>query len=126
MIKIINLTKRYNNGKEEILALDRFSYEFKDVGFYAITGPSGSGKTTLLNAIASLDNKLEGSIIYQNKDIVKYNDKKRVMYRKKEIGMIYQNPYLVSYLSTKHNISLNKKIDFEKFFKRKVNFIGFK
>ena len=111
MIKLINVTKEYKNGKEVIKALDNFSYEFKNNGFYAVVGPSGSGKSTLLNVLASLEHDVKGIVIYTNKDIIKYNEKKRVKYRRKNIGMIYQNSYLIPYLSLKDNISLNKKID---------------
>lgn len=111
MIKLINVTKEYKNGKEVIKALDNFSYEFKNNGFYAVVGPSGSGKSTLLNVLASLEHDVKGMVIYTNKDIIKYNEKKRVKYRRKNIGMIYQNSYLIPYLSLKDNISLNKKID---------------
>ena len=64
MLKLINITKEFRNGKEKIIALNNFSYKFKSNGFYAVLGPSGSGKTTLLNIIASLDSKVSGSIIY--------------------------------------------------------------
>ena len=105
MLKLINITKEFRNGKEKIIALNNFSYKFKSNGFYAVLGPSGSGKTTLLNIIASLDSKVSGSII-------KYKESKRIKYRKKDIGMIYQNPNLIPYLSLKDNISLNKIKDY--------------
>ncbi len=112
MLKLINISKEFRNGKEKIIALNNFSYKFKSNGFYAVLGPSGSGKTTLLNIIASLDSKVSGSIIYKNKDIIKYKEAKRIKYRKKDIGMIYQNPNLIPYLSLKDNISLNKIKDY--------------
>lgn len=108
MFELINVTKVFSNGKESIVALDNFSYRFNNQGLYAIVGPSGSGKSTLLHILAGLDNKVEGKVNYQSENFLSFKSKKIAKFRRKSLGMIYQNSYLIPYLNVKNNISLKK------------------
>lgn len=113
MLKLIKVSREFNNGKGKIIALDNFSYHFKNNGFYVVVGPSGSGKTTLLNILASLDQNASGRVLFQKKDILRFNLRKQYKYRNIDIGMIYQSSHLIPYLNVKDNITLSNKLDNE-------------
>jgi len=99
MIKIMNLSKKYGN----FYALKDVNLELPSKGLIGISGESGSGKTTLLNAIALMDNKYQGEIIINNKNILKYNKRKIDKYHL-NIGYIFQTPYLFNFCTVKENI----------------------
>ncbi len=109
MFDLIKVTKKYSNGKEAIVALDNFSYHFNNKGFYAIVGPSGSGKSTLLHILAGLENEVLGEVKYLGKDFLTFGSKRIAKFRRNNLGMIYQNAYLIPYLDVKGNISMRKK-----------------
>ena len=110
IISCNNLTKTY--GKNEVFyALNDVSININEGEFLVIEGASGSGKSTLLNVIGGIDRVTEGSIIYNGKDITKYNEKQITNYRKNNIGFIYQSFNLINELTVFENILLTKSKD---------------
>ncbi len=104
MIKISNLTKVYKTGKNvKVKALDSLDLNIKENEAVAIVGHSGSGKSTLLNILGGLDNDYEGHLLVDNIDIKKYNSND---YRRRFVGTIFQQFYLIPTLSVAENIML--------------------
>ena len=106
MIRLENVTKKYMVGDKEILALDNVSMVFKDNSFTVITGPSGCGKTTLLNILAGYDRPSSGKYYYDRDLVNSYTDKQLNSFFRNEVGMVFQEFHLLSYLSVYENISL--------------------
>ncbi len=105
-MKIKNVTKRYKNK----IALDNVNIDIDTLGLTFILGESGSGKTTLLNLIGGIDKVNEGSILFDDIDIVKLSDKELDEYRNKNIGFIFQEYNLIDELSVSENLSLILKM----------------
>lgn len=121
VLNIKNLTKVYNayKGAKEMVALDGVSLSVDKGEFLGIMGPSGSGKTTLLNMISGVDKCTSGDIVLDGKNISKLNKDQLALFRRKNIGYIFQDFNLLDSLTLKENISLplildkvgSKKID---------------
>ena len=111
MIKVTNLTHYYNKD----LALENINLEIKSGEFIAIIGESGSGKSTLLSILSTLLKPTSGDIVYEG---INYKDIKNIdVFRKNNIGFIFQFHYLINYLSVKENINLaNEKASKEEIF----------
>lgn len=101
IIEAKNLTKRYNN-KEQVL--NDVSVSINSDMFITIVGPSGSGKSTLMNILSGLQKPTTGSVVFEEKDITKYNSNQLADYRYKNIGHIFQEYNLMSNLTAKENI----------------------
>lgn len=110
IVKIENITKKYNEGT---VALSNFSLAIEEKEFVAIMGPSGAGKSTLFNLIAALDNPTEGKIYVKDKEVNGLDDKAASKYRMKTIGFVFQNYLLNSKLSAKDNIVMAMLINRE-------------
>lgn len=108
MYKCNNLIKKYKAGSEWLYALDNVSVEILPNKINTILGPSGSGKTTLLNMLSTLDSVDSGSIIFENQDIAKYNQKEKTKYRRANIGFIFQSYNLISTLTVQENVELGE------------------
>ncbi|MCD8195128.1 MAG: ATP-binding cassette domain-containing protein [Coprobacillus sp.] len=91
--------------------MSNFTYTFPDSGLVFIKGKSGSGKSTIINLISLLDKPTSGSIFYDGDDILSYNEKQVVSYRKDEIGIIFQNYHLFEYETVLYNVELPLLID---------------
>ncbi|MGL5822261.1 MAG: ABC transporter ATP-binding protein [Sarcina sp.] len=90
MIEIKNIVKKYQMGKDTIIALNNVSLTINEGEFLAIVGPSGSGKSTMMHIIGGLDTPNEGSVLFDGKDIAKYKDKEMAKFRNKQIGFVFQ------------------------------------
>ncbi|MGL4742150.1 MAG: ABC transporter ATP-binding protein [Sarcina sp.] len=90
MIEIKNIVKKYQMGKDIIVALNNVSLTINEGEFLAIVGPSGSGKSTMMHIIGGLDTPNEGNVLFDGKDIAKYRDKEMAKFRNKEIGFVFQ------------------------------------
>lgn len=103
-----NITKIYGdkNGGVKVKALDKFSLEVKKGEFVGVMGPSGSGKTTLLNIMATIDNPTSGELLINGTNPAKLNEKDIALFRRKELGFIFQDFNLLDSLSIKENIIL--------------------
>lgn len=90
MIEIKDIVKKYQMGKETIIALNNVSLKINEGEFVAIIGPSGSGKSTMMHIIGGLDTPTSGSVLFDGSDISKYKDKDMAKFRNQEIGFVFQ------------------------------------
>lgn len=104
IIEIKNLKKIYKESEIEVTAIDDISTRFKQGEFSAIVGPSGSGKTTLLNLLGGLDYPTAGEIYIDNTAIHKLKSKKRIDFRMRNIGFVFQAYNLIPVFTAKENI----------------------
>ncbi|MDO4944561.1 MAG: ABC transporter ATP-binding protein [Ruminococcus sp.] len=106
-----NLCKRYGSGENEVKALDNVSIDIKDGEFVSIIGTSGSGKSTLLNMLGGLDRPTSGSVTVSGKEIFDMNDEELTVFRRRNIGFVFQNYNLVPVLNVYENIVLPIELD---------------
>ena len=109
-IEFKNVSKIYQMGEVEIRALDDISFSIDKGEFVVILGASGAGKTTILNILGGMDKVSSGSVIIDDNDIAKYNDKKLCEYRRNDIGFVFQFYNLVQNLTAKENVELALQI----------------
>lgn len=110
MIDIQNITKRYKKGSQTFTALDDVSFRIEKNDFCAVFGPSGSGKSTLLHTIGGLIHPDKGKVIYKGKDIYSFPVRESDLYRRKNVGFVFQQFHLVPYLTVLENIKLAVKM----------------
>ena len=108
-IKISNVTKVYKDEENYYLALKNINLEFNKNEFIAILGPSGCGKSTLLNLIMGISDITKGNIYINNESIKSFTHKRINLYRKKELGIIFQKYNLINLLTSYENIDLTKE-----------------
>lgn len=106
MLKLTNLEKIYRTEDIETVALNKLSAEVKTGEFVAIMGPSGCGKSTLLNIIGLLDDADTGSFLFNNEEVISYNERKRSDLRKRNIGFVFQSFNLIDELTVYENVEL--------------------
>lgn len=115
-LKIENLCKIYGKGENKVVALDNISLKIEKGEFTAIVGASGSGKSTLLHIIGGVDIPTSGNVYLDNQDIYAQNNEKLAIFRRRQVGLIYQFHNLIPTLDAVENITLPILMD-----KRKVN-----
>ena len=106
MLELKNITKKYNTGEFEQLALDNVSINFRKCEFAAILGPSGSGKTTLLNIIGGLDHYTSGDLVVNEISTKKFNDRDWDTYRNNRVGFVFQSYNLITHQTVLKNVEL--------------------
>ena len=116
ILKVENLTKIYGKGDTKVTALDNVSFSVEKGEFVAIVGASGSGKSTLLHLMGGVDRPTSGSVYIDGKNIYKYTDDELAIFRRRQIGLIYQFYNLIPILNVEENITLpldldNRKVD---------------
>ena len=111
ILKTINLVKMYGQEPNIVKALDNVSIEINEGEFVAIIGTSGSGKSTLLNMLGGLDKPTSGETIICNKTISRLNDEEMTIFRRRNIGFVFQNYNLVPVLNVYENIVLPIELD---------------
>lgn len=111
ILETTELKKYYGKEPNITKALDGISLTVEKGEFVAIVGTSGSGKTTLLNMIGGLDNPTSGKVVINGKDISKFNDEQLTIFRRRNIGFVFQNYNLVPVLNVYENIVLPAKLD---------------
>ena len=116
MIKVENLFKVYGRGENEVHALDGISFSVEKGEFVSIIGPSGSGKSTLLHILGGVDRPTSGHVYINGQDVYAQDDNHLAVFRRREVGLIYQFYNLIPVLSVTENITLPVLID-----GRKVN-----
>lgn len=130
ILKAQNIIKVYGKKENQVKALDSINIEVDEGEFVVIVGTSGSGKSTLLNILGGLDNSTSGEVIINNKKLNDMNDEEKTIFRRRNIGFIFQNYNLVPILNMYENIVLpieldGMKIDHE-FIESIVNTLGLK
>ena len=121
ILKVSNLKKYYGSGETLVKALDDVSLQINSGEFVAIVGTSGSGKTTLLNMLGGLDNPSFGKIEIDGNEISKMSDEELTVFRRRQIGFIFQNYNLVPMLNVYENIVLPIELDGNKVDKEFIN-----
>ena len=111
ILKVENLTKVYGKDTTKVVALDNVSFSIKKGEFVAIVGASGSGKSTLLHIIGGVDRPTSGKVYIDGKDIFKFNDDKLAIFRRRQVGLIYQFYNLIPILNVEENIMLPLSLD---------------
>ena len=116
ILRVENLTKIYGKGENEVIALDNVSFSVNKGEFVAIVGASGSGKSTLLHLMGGVDRPTSGKVFIDDKDIYNFNDDKLAIFRRRQVGLIYQFYNLIPILNVEENITLplaldNRKVD---------------
>ena len=128
MIEVKDIIKSYGQAKNKVDVLKGISFSIKEGSFVAIMGTSGSGKTTLMNCISGIDMIDSGEILYENQDISKLNSEQRKLFRRSNIGMVFQSFDLLSILNVRENILLPIKLNHlkldEKYFNEIVETLG--
>ena len=111
ILKVENLTKIYGKGTTKVVALDDVSFSVEKGEFVAIVGASGSGKSTLLHLVGGVDRPTSGKVYIDGKDIYKLNDDKLAIFRRRQVGHIYQFYNLIPILNVEENITLPLDLD---------------
>lgn len=114
ILKVENLTKTYGEGINEVKALDDISFCVDKGEFVAIIGPSGSGKSTLLHIIGGVDKATEGKVYIDGTDIYSLNETNLAIFRRRQVGLIYQFYNLIPVLNVEENITLPMLLDGKK------------
>ena len=127
IVKTVDLTKTYNSGVE-VHALSNVNFELEKGDLVAIIGDSGSGKSTLLHLLAGVDKPTSGDIFIQDKNITKFNKDEMTVFRRRNIGVVYQFFNLIPNINVRKNVLLpllldNKKAD-EKYLKEILSILG--
>lgn len=121
ILKVENLTKIYGKDESKVVALDNVSFSVEKGEFVAIVGTSGSGKSTLLHLIGGVDRPTNGKVYIDGKDIYKMDDDKLAIFRRRQVGLIYQFYNLIPILNVEENITLPCELDNRKVDKQKLN-----
>lgn len=116
ILRVENLTKVYGKGENEVRALDGVSFSVEKGEFVAIIGPSGSGKSTLLHILGAVDEPSSGKVFMDGKDVFKQNEEQLAIFRRRQVGLVYQFYNLIPVLDVVENITLPVQLD-----GRKVN-----
>lgn len=111
ILKVENLSKVYGNGDMEVSALDNVSFSVNKGEFIAIIGPSGSGKSTLLHLLGGVDRPTSGKVFIENTDIYSLNETNLAIFRRRQIGLIYQFYNLIPVLTVEENLTLPLLLD---------------
>ena len=114
ILRVENLCKTYGKGEVEVNALKNVSFSLEKGEFAAVVGESGSGKSTLLNCIGALDMPTSGSIFIDRQNLLSMKEEKRTIFRRRNIGFIFQSFQLVAELDVEQNIMFPLLLDYRK------------
>ena len=121
ILKVENLTKIYGKDKTQVVALDHVSFSVEKGEFVAIVGASGSGKGTLLHLMGGVDTPTSGKVYVDGKDIYSLSSDNLAIFRRREVGLIYQFYNLIPILNVEENILLPLELDNRKVDKFELN-----
>ena len=128
VLEVKELTKKYGEGESEVIALDHVSFSVERGEFVAIIGASGSGKSTLMNMIGGIDHPTSGSVIIDGNEIQAMSEDELAIFRRRNLGIVYQFYNLIPTLTAEENIVLPWKLDGRKENKERlseiVNMLG--
>lgn len=111
ILRAEHLTKKYGQNENEVIAVNDMSFSVEQGEFVAIVGSSGSGKSTLLHLLGGVDRPTSGKVFIQGEDIYALNDDKLAIFRRRQIGLIYQFYNLIPILNVRENITLPCELD---------------
>lgn len=111
ILKVEHLVKQYGKGDNAVLAVNDISFSVEQGEFVAIVGISGSGKSTLLHLLGGVDRPTSGKVYIQGEDIYSLNSDKIAIFRRRQVGLIYQFYNLIPILNVKENITLPCELD---------------
>ena len=114
ILRVENLTKVYGKGENEVRALDGVSFSVEKGEFVAVIGPSGSGKSTLLHILGGVDRPTGGRVLMDGKDVYTQNEEQLAIFRRRQVGLIYQFYNLIPVLNVTENITLPVLMDGQK------------
>ena len=120
ILKVENLSKVYGKGETEVKALDNVSFSIEKGQFVAIIGPSGSGKSTLLHILGGVDKPTSGKVYVEGCDVYAQNDEQLAIFRRRQVGLIYQFYNLIPVLNVTENITLPVLMDGQKINKERL------
>ncbi len=121
ILRAENLTKKYGKGENEVIAVDNVSFSVEKGEFLAIVGSSGSGKSTLLHLLGGVDRPTSGKVYVDGKDIYSLNDDNLAIFRRRQVGIIYQFYNLIPILNVEENITLPCDLDGNKVDEQRLN-----
>lgn len=111
ILRVEDLTKVYGSGDNEVVALDHVSFTVQKGEFISIIGPSGSGKSTLLHILGGVDKPTSGSVYMNGQNVYERNDEELAIFRRREVGLIYQFYNLIPVLNAVENMTLPVLMD---------------
>ena len=111
ILKVEHLTKKYGKGENEVIAVNDMSFSVDKGEFVAIVGSSGSGKSTLLHLLGGVDRPTSGKVFIEGKNIYELNDDNLAIFRRRQVGLIYQFYNLIPILNVEENITLPCDLD---------------
>ena len=114
ILRVESLTKVYGKGENEVRALDGVSFSVEKGEFVAVIGPSGSGKSTLLHILGGVDRPTSGRVLMDGKDVYAQNEDQLAIFRRRQVGLIYQFYNLIPVLNVTENITLPVLMDGQK------------
>lgn len=114
ILEVKDLSKIYGSGKNKVMALDHVSFSVEKGEFIAIVGSSGSGKSTLLHLIGGVDKPTSGEVIVNGQNVYQKDENELAIFRRREVGLIYQFYNLIPILTVKENITLPVLLDNQK------------
>lgn len=120
ILEVNHLSKTYGKGDTMVKALDDVSFSVEQGEFVAIIGPSGSGKSTLLHILGGVDTPTSGSVIVGEEDISKLNETALAIFRRRQIGLVYQFYNLIPILTVEENLTLPLLLDGRKPDKKQI------
>ncbi|MDE6950062.1 MAG: ABC transporter ATP-binding protein [Lachnospiraceae bacterium] len=121
ILRVQNLCKTYGDGESAVKALTDVSFSMEKGEFAAVVGASGSGKSTLLNCIGGLDQPTSGGITLNGEDLLSMSERQRTVFRRRNIGFIFQSFQLIPELNVEQNIMFPLLLDYRKPEKREMD-----
>lgn len=121
ILRVENLSKIYGKGDNRVVALDNVSFGVEKGQFVAIIGPSGSGKSTLLHILGGVDVPTDGKVYMDGQDVYAQNEENLAVFRRRQVGLIYQFYNLIPVLDVKENITLPVLLDGRKVNKERLD-----
>lgn len=121
ILKVENLSKIYGKGENQVKAVDNISFSIEKGEFVAIIGASGSGKSTLLHLLGGVDRPTSGKVFIEGKDIYSLNDDNLAIFRRRQVGLIYQFYNLIPVLNVVENVSLPCNLDGKEVNEKRLN-----